>query len=1052
MKRVLSILFFGLAALLSLPVMAADRVVNGRVFDDSGEGAIAASVQIPGTAIGTVTDLEGGFTLSVPEGTQQLQVSYVGYQTEVITLDKRTEYVVHLQPDVIALDETVVVGYGTAKRSSVSGSLSRVKADDLEDRVGVSNDITQVLQGALAGVQVIGADGAPGSSMQIVVRGSASINADATPLYVVDGVPVEDLSGLNPSDVERIDVLKDASSSAIYGSRGANGVVLISTKTATKGEKLKVQLTTNWGLQQVERTVDVMTAEEWIAYRTRYNNAQYMAKYGALGAQVTDDYTTRLQYTGKHNNKSMNDPRWANGGKGLDVYDLEGNVLPQFQKDLMYIDWQEEMFRLAPMHNYQLSVSGNSENTTYRISAGYVGQEGIIINTGYRKLTARANIETRFLKHLIFSLNVAPTYSHYQGSNSTSGSSGQTNAALQRVPVVEAEAGVNSGAEPYDHYEWATTGISPVAYMNQVKYGKDDFGSNNSAGLTFDFSPWVEGLTLEGLGAFNFGFTTYNRFIPSSVTKYWTSGEGYYSTATSSKTYRMSWLAQVLLRYHHEFEGGHELQALAGYSAEQNSSGYTNASATHFPDNSIWNSFNMKDETLSDFSTGVGTKTRLLSGFARVQYNYNNRYMLTASLRADGSSRLGKNNRWGWFPAVSAAWNIAEEKFWPSHRVVNQMKIRGSWGMNGNQRIAATASMAILGSANYSQDGTLLNGFAPISLENADLGWEKTSSWDVGFDLAFLNNRIVLGVDYYDKLTTSLLYQVSIPGASGMSKIWDNVGNIRNRGVEIELNATPVDTKLFRWTTSFNAAYNNNKIESLGDDNTTLYGYWNNMIIYGNAVGQTLTSYYMYDAVGVYQTAEDLKRYASMSDSKVGDVRYRDVNGDGVINDDDRTYLGHAHPDWTFGWRNQFKIWNFDLSVLFTAQTGGMIYSTLGNVIDKPANVSYNMLSKWSNCWVSEEDPGDGHTPSIDSQATYLDSRWLYSTDFFKIKNITLGYKFKLPKQCPLRGCRLTLAVENVYVVDRYTGGFSAEATQGAVDGGSYPHPRTFTLGAQFTF
>ena len=390
---------------------------------------------------------------------------------------------------------------------------------------------------------------------------------------------------------------------------------------------------------------------------------------------------------------------------------------------------------------------------------------------------------------------------------------------------------------------------------------------------------------------------------------------------------------------------------------------------------------------------------------------------------------------------------------------MNLVKIRASYGVNGNNRISSTAALNLLGSANYSSDGVLINGYAPTGVENRNLGWERTTSWNVGADFGFWDNRLLLSFEYYDKLTNDLLYQVSVPATLGVAKYWDNVGSIRNNGVEFELTSHNIDRKKFSWTTVLNVSYNKNVVESLGDDNSTIYGGWSSSKTQVLMVGQPIGAYYMYDAVGVYQTQDDLKYYTVMKASVLGDSRFRDVNDDGIIDDNDRTVVGKPSPDFTFGLTNRFTWGRWDFSFLLTGQTGGMIYSTLGRSVDVPKNnQGGNMMACWKNMWVSEEQPGDGMTPGIHNLtiAELYNTRWLYSTDFIKIKNLSLGYKFKFKKASSVKGLKLYINAENLYMWDKYAGGFSPETNNGnllsAYDYGAYPQARVVSFGANLTF
>jgi len=560
---------------------------------------------------------------------------------------------------------------------------------------------------------------------------------------------------------------------------------------------------------------------------------------------------------------------------------------------------------------------------------------------------------------------------------------------------------------------------------------------------------------LEATGSYIFSSQHRRIFTPSSVLKKWEVGEGYHTSANRSDTRSHKYLFQTILNYNRTFRK-HTVGLMAGYSMESSSGASSSLSAKQFADNSL-EVFTLNDQAITGASATLTTPSRLLSYFGRFQYEYDNRYLLTASIRRDGSSRFGRENRWGTFPAVSAAYRVSNEKFWPKDFVMNQLKVRASWGLNGNNSISNGAALGLMESANYSL-GSLVNGFAPSSIDNEKLGWEKTHSWNIGIDLGFFNNRIVLAADYYDKTTKDLLYKVSVPAIMGFTKAWGNIGSIGNRGFELELTTQNLTGKL-NWSTSLNVSYNKNEVKSLGEDNTTVFIGYSDSNTQVFMVGQPLRAYYMYDAVGVYQTKEDLKKYPTMTNSQVGDVRYRDANDDGVINDQDRTLVGKPSPDYTFGFTNSFRYKDFDLSILLTAQTGGKLYSVLGRAMDRPGmGASINVLAKWKNMWRSEEEPGDGKTPGIDNKNTssLYDSRWLYSTDFIKIKNITLGYRIPVKRFKYLSSARLYMSAENVWMWDKYDGGFSPESNNGGktadYDYGAYPQPRTITLGVNVTF
>ena len=1024
-----------LVALLSPVLLSAqNRSIIGVVTDTEDQPVIGATI-MAGQGNATITDVLGAFSINVPADCKFLTISSIGFKTVEYPIQGKSDINVVLKIDNVLLEETVVIGYGTTKRGNLSGAVAKVGSENLENRD--NTNIATALQGMLSGVEVRSNSGAPGSDISISIRGVASVNAESQPLYVVDGIPVDDITGLNPSDIASIEALKDASSAAIYGSRGANGVILITTKMPDKEQKTKVDVSVSLGVQTLERKADVMTAEEWIQFRTRHNDANYVEQYGHLGATAADDYITRLAYTSGV--QYVNDPRWS---------------MPNYG-GLKLVDWQDEFFRPALQQNYQVAISGGNGKTSYRVSAGYINQDGIAVSSNYNRLNFQARVQTKVLNdRLTVGFDVKP----YVAKKSGADVDGKDNAAtkvLSMCPIVEPDAGIWSGAQPYPTYNWAGSATTPVAYMQEITNTSTQI---NMVGSGFIELEILKGWKLNMTGSYTYRSTEKHRYIPSSVISGWDSyDEGYKSTGRRNNASSERYLAQVTTNYDREF-GRHEISAMAGASIEGTSGSSSAIAASQFPNNYLI-VFNDKDQVITSATTGYDMPNRLASFFGRVQYSYGDRYVLQASLRGDGSSRLGADNRWGIFPAASAAWRISNEPFWNEDFFMNLFKIRASYGVNGNNRISSTAALNLLGSANYSSDGALINGYAPTGVENRNLGWERTTSWNVGVDFGFWDNRLLLSAEYYDKLTNDLLYQVSVPATLGVAKYWDNVGSIRNRGVELEITSHNIDRKNFTWTTVLNVSYNNNVVESLGDDNSTIYGGWSSSKTQVLMVGQPIGAYYMYDAVGVYQTQDDLKYYPVMKASVLGDSRFRDVNDDGIIDDNDRTIVGKPSPDFTFGLTNRFTWGRWEFSFLLTGQTGGMIYSTLGRSVDVPKNnQGSNMMSCWKNMWVSEAEPGDGMTPGIHNLtiAELYNTRWLYSTDFIKIKNLSIGYRFKFRKSSQVKGLKVYLNAENLYMWDKYAGGFSPETNNGnlfsAYDYGAYPQARVISFGANLTF
>ena len=1025
---------------VSTAIAQSSRTIIGTVTDNNGEPLIGATVKVPGIDNGTVTDMDGNFTINVSASAKNLEVSYVGFTPQTVKI-KEGKMAIRLAEDTNQLEQVVVIGYGSVKKGDVITAVAQVKGDKLADRPVSS--IATALQGELAGVEIRSNSGAPGANTQITVRGATSINesGNSNPLFVVDGIPMDedfDLITINPQDIESIEVLKDASSSAIYGSRGANGVVLITSKKGT-GDGLNVNFSANYSISTPERYMDIMSPEEWIAWRTKANNVRYVEKYADRGATMEDDFATRVGIIGSVSNNYVNDPRWS---------------MPNYG-GLALVDWQKELFQEALAQNYSLSVNSGNKNANFRASVGYLDQEGIVMETSFKRLNLKLAGQATIKDRLTIGVDLSSSIGTTDGG-SVDGKDNVAQRALTLSPIVEPASGLMSGSQPYKYYFWASNAASPVANMKHQSYNQENIRINASAFARYKI---FDGLTAEIMGSWIFNNKETHRFIPSTLNNTWaTNPEGFKSTGTWNGNRSQKYMGQGLLTFNKEFGMVHRLNVVAGWSVETtDNQSQWNMNATQFPNNAL-EGFNMNNVVLTAVNAQYNTDVRMLSYFARAEYGYDSRYLFNVSIRRDGSSRFGKNNKWGTFPAASAAWRANNESFWDKDWAVNQLKFRISWGTNGSNSIPTNAADGLLGSSNYSSNGTLSTGYVPTSTQNPDLGWQKTDSWNFGVDLGIFKNRISLSADYYIKDIRDMLYQITLPANMGYKSGYTNVGSIRTKGVELELKTENLSGAL-KWTTNLILGYSKNEVTDLGANSTIYTGYSNSTQVI--EVGRTAGEYYLYDAVGVYQSQADLENYPiQKGTSAVGGVRYRDVNNDGEITVDDRTYMGSPQPTMTYGLTNTFKYKNFDLSFLITAQTGGKVYGALGRAFDRQGmGTSVNALRKWENMFFSEEDPGDGVTPKawLSGSSAEYDDRWLYSSDFIKLKNITLGYRFKFPKTAFVSQLRLTASVENVFMIDSYEGGFSPETNNtgsriSSYDYGAYPLARTFSLGASLQF
>lgn len=1055
-----------------LNILAQDKTVTGVVLDKTGETVIGASVLVKGTTNGTITDVDGNFTLKNVQEDAVLQVSFVGYKAQDVALKGQSNIKVTLEEDTEVLDEVVVIGYGSVKKSSLTGAVAKMDAKSIQDRPLARPETA--LQGQLAGVSVRSITGEPGADMQIRVRGAASVNANSDPLYVVDGVPMTTLSGINPSDIASIEVLKDAASSAIYGSRGSNGVVIVTTQKGKTG-KAKVSFNASVGFQTLEKKIDMLNATEWMEFRTRWNDTQYLIdakKKGVTNASILDDNATRLANLGvkagtDDSYKYVLDERWFNY-LGQDMRD--SHTYTPTSEGLSLLDWQDEFYRTAMVQDYSLSVSGATDNVNYMFSGGYMNQEGLATGTGYERFSFRANVESKINKYISLGINLAPTYIVTDGSGKANGKDAQTHKALASTPVSELGVGYMTNVQPNERYGWADTNSSPIYTLESMI--RQDRTLRMVGNAFLRITPF-EDFRVELSAAANYLDLDGNTYTFSSASSKWSNGEGQNSGGAHTTSRIWNTLLQAVANYDHTFDK-HGVSAMLGFSSEQSSLGYKTEQSfsSPFPNDAITGTFDGSKVKPKANTVTEQTPNKLLSTFGRLQYNYDERYMISGSLRFDGGSVFGANNKWGVFPSVSGGWLISNEKFFKNwdQKWLNTLKLRASYGVTGNNSISNTASYATLTSSIYGG----APGYYTNSLGNADLGWEKTHSTDIAVDLGFLNNRIQLSLDWYTKNTTDLLYQVPVEGASGFSTIWDNLGDIHNEGFEIELNTHNL-TGEFTWDTSFNMSYNKNEVKKIGTDNTPVYSGWSNNESNILTVGKAVNTYYMYDAIGVWKSQAEIDAYSAahggepvtFEGTKIqpGDVRYRDVNNDGKFDkENDRDYLGSPTPKFVFGLTNRFTYKNFDLSVLLTAQTGGKIYGLLGRAIDRPnMGAKSNVMGHWRDAWWSEDEPGNGSVPYIFSTTTSsaIDSRWLYSSNYLRIKNLTFGYKLPInPKFVSY--ARVYLSIENLAKWDSYYGGYSPEAanvgsgpggaTALGLDYGGYPNARTFTFGINVNF
>ncbi len=1022
------------------PTNWADVIISGQVVSSTGETMPGVSVVIKGTSTGTITDENGVFELKSAASSGTLIFSFVGYNSVEQNFKGSAALKITLEAAEGMLEEAVVVGYGTAKRGNIANAVSSISGADLEDRP--LNRIENAFSGQLAGVYAQTVNGEPGAEMQIRVRGTGSINASNEPLYVVDGVPVDNLRGINPNDVQSIDVLKDAAAAAIYGSRGSNGVVLVTTKKGKKG-KPRLTFTSYVGIQRLENSIDMLSAPDWIQMRKESIDEAWVARGQALNPKK--DYKATDSQEFRATELAVNpwatpslsianliyDPKWAYG-----------------EDSLQYINWQNEMFRDAPMKYYQLGVSGGTDDMTYNISTSFLDQDGIAVGTNLKRANLRANFEAKVANRFKFGVMLAPSI-EWSNTGRVDGKDNTAMVAIQMPPVVDKVAGKYTGAQPYGSYAWSGRYQNPISNMERSTFEARRYRLNTNAYLNVDI---VSGLQAQFLTAMDFNYYSDLRFTPTSAIRDWaTTVEGAATAARRDQNWSNRFLFQGVLNYKKSINKAHNFDAILGYAVEQTQAENSSQTASGFAND--WSPIFTTASVKSIGSTIGAGKGALLSYFGRANYDYKGKYIVSGSLRRDGSSKFGLNKRWGVFPAVSAAWRVSDENFLKNSKLISDVKLRASWGVTGNNRIPDNAQFSLLGSQSYPLNGVSIGGFSPVTIENNDLGWEQTTSSNFGLDFGLFKNRILVSVDAYKKLTSDLLLRAPVSAVSGFADSWQNVGNVENKGLELSLTSRNIVKSNFTWKTNFNISYNRNEVLKLGADNTPIPTGFSNLtsII---QVGSPINAMMLYQHTGVFMTAEELAQYAKIATQKVGDSRYADLNGDGIISaSGDRGIMGKPMPDFTYGLTNDFTYGRFDLRIVAFAQTGGNVYSMIGRSIDRPGmTYLYNKLSIWKDRWQSEAKPGNGWVPSMTATTgAYYDTRWLYSSDYFRIKNITLGYN--APKIKGLSMLRIYLSLENLKIWHKYDGGMSPEALNDAGgDYGGYPQSKVLTLGVNAGF
>ena len=987
------------------------QTVKGIIKGPDGLPVIAANISQKGTNNATITDLNGNFTLNVTGRQPVLVISYIGYVTTEVNVSGRAFVEVVLQEDVAALDEVVVVGYGTMRKKDVTGAVSSVRSGEITKNA--TSNVMQAIAGKMSGVQVVQNSGTPGGDVSILIRGVGTIN-DASPLYVIDGVPVSGgMWYLNPNDVESIDVLKDASATAIYGSRGANGVVMVTTKQAQEGHT-EINFDYSYGIQHSAKTYKMLDA------------SQYAALHNEMRTNAGPEYSL---------NPAFADPESLGAGT----------------------DWMDAIFRTAPMQKVNLSMLGGNQKISHATSLGYYTQDGIMKNSSYNRLSLQSNISSKLASNITVRANVNLSAENRR----TQPVSTVIQNAMRILPSIPIYDDNGEYAGPTGNAEWNGNALNPVAIINEQNYRMKGFRMLSNISLEWEI---IKGLKFKTTGGAELGYDYNNSYIP----KYkWGMNESKNTVQTVTSAYEQLYLWDNTLNYDKAF-GKHRINAMIGTSYQEYKKESVSAAGSGRASELTTE---LDNATKATDVGGNSYRWALMSYMARLHYSYDDRYLLTATFRADGSSKFGKDNRFGYFPSFAAAWNIGNEAFMQSVKPVSLLKLRAGYGQTGNQNIGAYAfadKLSVNGVYNFgSQRGfesNLVNLIYPYLLSNPSVKWESVEQYNVGLDIGFLQNRIVANLDFYVKNTRDMLTKKPVPQTSGTSleqADWPpvNIGKVLNRGFEFTVN-TKNFVGEFKWETSLNMSFNHNEVVSIGGPE----------ILNGVSLireGQPINSFYGYELGGIYQTldevftgpvmenrAPDKASHNPYKNTSPGDMWFVDVDGNGEINDLDRTVIGNPSPDCIFGFNNTFSYKNFDLSIFFQGALGNQVWNGV-RASHESMNSTYNQLATTLERWT-----GEGSSYSM-PRAIYADpnnnsrasTRWLEDGAYAKLKNLTFGYTLpeKWIRKAKMKALRLYVSLDNLCTITNYSG-LDPEAGLSGLDYGVYPSARTYMFGVSVKF
>lgn len=1030
------------------------NIVTGLVLDNGGLPLPGASIIEKGTSNGTQTDFDGKFSLKVSRQDPTVVISYVGFVTQEIALKGNSDITITLEEDAAQLNEVVVIGYGTANKANVVTAIGSVKSKVLEDLPVTGID--QALVGQLAGVSVTQETGEPGSNLSFRIRGLTAVSTSSEPLIVLDGIPLDrgaSLSNIDPNTVESVDILKDAAAAAIYGSRGSNGVVLITTK---RGKSGKVQYSFNsfHGFQTPSNVIDLQDA---------YGQAKY------INEALKNEYV--------YSNPSEPVPTDPT------VYNFPAQLIPYLNNEpgLTNTDWQDEIFRNGILNNYELSARGGSDKARYYISGNYFNQEGVVISTDFERIALRSNIDVNLSDKLKLAVNLAPSYSFANrvnaGTSSINGfrapvvSTAQYASPFFSAYLPNGDIASNSIIEGAADINAASTGqinlanyVNPIALAKLNSFTREEYRLLGSLALEYEI---IKNMTFKTQISVDISRREDKFFKPSTVGArniLSTDEENNEIFAEYDGLTSVNWTIENTLTYKKTFNDIHNFNVLLGYTAQKVHRETESISANNFPDDQVQT---INAGVVTDASTFI-TEYSLLSQLARLTYDYDNTYFISASIRRDGGSRFGKNNRFGTFPAVGVAYRVSNEDFFPENKILTDLKIRGSWGRTGNWNIPTFGALARLGNTNYPLDGNIEPGLAISTSPNADLAWESTKTIDAGLDFSLFEGVLNSSIDYYSTKTDDLLFNLPVPAQSGYETTLQNVGSLKSNGIEISLNGI-FKFGEFIWEPGVNYSRNRHEVVNLNLEDPSITD-WTWRTEEGGVVG----AFWGYNSLGLITSQEQIDNNPTRDNAQVGNsYLWEDANGDGLINGEDKTIIGNPYPEYTLNFTSRFAYKGFDASVIVQSVQNFDVFWNAG----RDRFLDQTLWTPKTNDYAANTynpDTGTGIYPqpfrsNQPDDEFYRDSSLnLFDGSFVRIRNITLGYSIpkKFLNKTGLDKVRVYLSSNNPFTFTNYPG-YDPEASNHSSasdsrpngvtprpgrDLDTYPTTKNFTLGVNLNF